>query len=107
MPLPWGPVRRSLSIPPMRLREPRRSPCQGRVARAPGLDAGGLAGEPPACAGNGQYADYVSATSRIEVCVQYPYGDPGKAIIPVLSFPGIGAIPNLPQTLKASANLLL
>ncbi|HCW1099779.1 TPA: pilus assembly protein, partial [Pseudomonas aeruginosa] len=23
------------------------------------------------------------------------------------SFPGIGAIPNLPQTLKASANLLL
>ena len=59
------------------------------------------------CAGNGQYADYVSATSRIEVCVQYPYGDPGKAIIPVLSFPGIGAIPNLPQTLKASANLLL
>ena len=34
-------------------------------------------------------------------------GDPGKAIIPVLSFPGIGAIPNLPQTLKASANLLL
>ncbi|RCI69274.1 pilus assembly protein, partial [Pseudomonas aeruginosa] len=32
------------------------------------------------CAGNGQYADYVSATSRIEVCVQYPYGDPGKAI---------------------------
>ena len=59
------------------------------------------------CAGNGQYADYVSATSRIEVCVQYPYGDPCKAIIPVLSFPGIGAIPNLPQTLKASANLLL
>ncbi|MDK2352273.1 MULTISPECIES: TadE/TadG family type IV pilus assembly protein [Pseudomonas aeruginosa group] len=59
------------------------------------------------CAGNGQYADYVGATSRIEVCVQYQYGDPAKAIIPVLRFPGIGAIPNLPQTLKASANLLL
>ncbi len=105
MPLPWGPVRRSLSIPPMRATRASPKPVPGTSCSRAWTGCRRPGGQP--CAGNGQYADYVSATSRIEVCVQYPYGDPGKAIIPVLSFPGIGAIPNLPQTLKASANLLL
>lgn len=108
MPLPWG-ARAAVAADPSDAGYESLAEARARdelLARLDWMPAAWRANLQP-CAGNGQYADYVSATSRIEVCVQYPYGDPGKAIIPVLSFPGIGAIPNLPQTLKASANLLL
>lgn len=43
--------------------------------------------------------------TRINVCVSYPYT--ASPIVPLLTLPGIGTLPRLPDVLTARASLLL
>ncbi len=43
--------------------------------------------------------------TRIQVCINYPYA--ASPIVPLLTLPGIGTIPRLPDVLTGQASLLL
>lgn len=43
--------------------------------------------------------------TRITVCVRYPSGN--SPVVPVLTLPGVGAVPRLPSVLQGQASLLL
>ncbi|WP_236200780.1 TadE/TadG family type IV pilus assembly protein [Pseudomonas pseudonitroreducens] len=43
--------------------------------------------------------------TRIQVCVSYPYAT--KPIVPLLTLPGIGTVPRLPDVLSGTASVLL
>ncbi|MDF3932653.1 TadE/TadG family type IV pilus assembly protein [Pseudomonas citronellolis] len=59
------------------------------------------------CTGSDYMATPVAEGShtRITVCVRYPAGK--APIVPVLTLPGIGAVPRLPDVLQGQASLLL
>lgn len=43
--------------------------------------------------------------TRVEVCVSYPYS--ASPIVPLLTLPGIGTVPRLPNVLSGTASVLL